>query len=45
MHFQIYIFGHYNQAIGWPQGMQSNKLSDDVEGNPDRVDPFYQQGK
>ncbi|KAL1269580.1 hypothetical protein QQF64_031869 [Cirrhinus molitorella] len=28
-----------------PQGMQSNKLSDDVEGNPDRVDPFYHQGK
>ncbi|XP_048067217.1 early activation antigen CD69 [Megalobrama amblycephala] len=25
--------------------MQANKLSDDVEGNPDRVDPFYQQGK
>ncbi|XP_016361148.1 hepatic lectin-like [Sinocyclocheilus anshuiensis] len=23
--------------------MQSNKLSDNVEGNPDRVDPFYQQ--
>ncbi|KAK7135567.1 hypothetical protein R3I94_014291 [Phoxinus phoxinus] len=25
--------------------MQANNLSDDVEGNPDREDPFYQQGK
>ncbi len=45
MYFQIKFFCHYYLAIGWPQGMQSKKLSDDVEGNPDGVDPFYQQGK
>ncbi|XP_056319272.1 C-type lectin domain family 4 member E [Danio aesculapii] len=25
--------------------MQTDKLAEDVEGNPDRVDPYYQQGK
>ncbi|XP_051950528.1 C-type lectin domain family 4 member D [Xyrauchen texanus] len=25
--------------------MQDNKPTDNVEGNPDRVDPFFQQGK
>ncbi|KAA0713832.1 hypothetical protein E1301_Tti015581 [Triplophysa tibetana] len=26
-------------------GMQANNRIDDVEGDPDRVDPFYHQGK
>ncbi|KAI7797784.1 putative C-type lectin domain family 4 member E-like, partial [Triplophysa rosa] len=26
-------------------GMQANNRTDDVEGDPDRVDPLYQQGK